>query len=436
MFHLQKSIEEQVYYTLIQLFRFVVYRLKFGFFKENAKFVSTRMLAIIFASSGALSWFFVLTVNFGFLFQNVTRDQFWVFIGAVLFFCFGAFSAILGGNISERVSRRKLLGLSVMLGVLSTGSLALLHGSSYSLLLGVLLGISFGLGFPTGAALFADRTKTEDRGRFAGILVLTTFILISVETAVAQAFNLGLIGVIVLAMLLRATGFLALIWDPCEEEKGSETTWRSIFARKNVALYLLPWVIFNLVSGLSNFIYPGLPHTSDYITAETTGTLLQFLAVAIVSLMSGFVSDRFGRKPPIIIGTVLFGASFALLGASPSPLSLIIQETTFGIAWGFCMVAYLAVPGDLASTYLKEKYYALYTVLPFVSFTGTMTMPLILSFSVPLNVLSPILSILLFFSVIPVLYASETLPESVLNERRLKEHVDKLGKIVAESKKT
>jgi len=409
-------------------------RKEFSYLQENAKLTSIERVAITFASSGALSWFFVIVLHFDFLFQNVTNNQFWIFLGLVLFYGFGALSAFVGVYIQKKITRKSLLFWSTTLGLLATGALAVFQGEIFAIIFGILLGISFGIGFPSGAALFADCTEVENRGKTAGILVLMTFVLISLEMILAEFFSL--IGIIIIIMLLRSTSYLAIIKYPYrKKEERKELSYITILTRKNIALYLIPWVLFNLVSGLSNFIYPGLPQTEEFAAALEIGNLLQFLGLAAVSLISGYMSDRFGRKPPIIIGVVTFGVSFAIFGLATNTLSLIIQLTVHGIAWGFCMVAYFAIPGDLAANYSQEKFYATNTVLPFISYMATGTLPAILGVSAEASILSPILSILLFLSVVPILYAKETLPEKKMRERELKKHLEKLSKVVAESEK-
>ena len=52
--------------------------------------------------------------------------------------------------------------------------------------------------------------------------------------------------------------------------------------------------------------------------------------------------------------------------------------------------------------------------------------------------LSPILSILsivLFVSIVPLLYASETLPESKIADKKMADHLEKVRKVIDESKK-
>ena len=400
---------------------------------EKTKFPSLRLFAVTFASSGALSWFFVMTLDFNFLFQNITDSQFWIFLGLVLFYGFGALSAFIGVYMESEITRKHLLLWSTTLGVLSTGALAVFRGEVFAVIVSILLGTSFGIGFPSSAALFADHTTAKNRGKTAGILVLMTFVLISLEMVFVNVFSFGLVGTIVVIMSLRSTSYLALI-ATCEKEKNKkELSYSTILTERNIALYLIPWVLFNLVSGLSNFIYPGLPDTPDYERVLEIGNLMQFLGLAAVSLVSGYLSDRFGRKPPVVIGVVTFGVSFAILTIATSTDNLIIQLTLHGIAWGFCMVAYFAIPGDIASNYSKEKFYAIFTVFPFISYMATGTLPAILDFSVEANILSPILSILLFLSVVPVLFAQETLPEKTIRERKLKEHIGKVHKVVAES---
>jgi MFS family permease len=132
---------------------------------------------------------------------------------------------------------------------------------------------------------------------------------------------------------------------------------------------------------------------------------------------------------------VMLGVSFALLGLATSPLSVLVYYTISGIAWGFLMVVYLAVPGDLALPGSKEKFYALGITIPLIIYMGLPAISEFLNVGVPANALSSVLSIIIFVSVIPVLRAAETLPESKVRERKMREHVREVGKLLQKSKK-
>jgi MFS family permease len=392
-----------------------------------------KVLPSIFVTAGIFSWFFLVTVYFGKLFENVVSDPFWIFVSELFFFGVGALLAIIGG--AAKFSRRRILWFSLILGVIATGALAVVHGAAFAVIIGSILGLSFGIGFPSSVALFADRTKSENRGKYSGLLVLITFLLISIGTIAIEVFQVGFLSLIVLTVVLRLTSLLTLIMDPCDKAKLKDVTWKSIFTERTIVLYLLSWIIFNLVSGFSNFIYPALPKTTEYADAVGIGNLFQFVAVAALSVPSGLICDRIGRRPPIIFGTIMFSISFAILAIAPTPFVVVLQETTFGVAWGFCMVAYFAIPGDLAKGRSQEKLYAINLILPFIFYMIAGTLPLNMNQGIPVNIISPILSILLLVSIIPIFYATETLPQSTINERKMRKHLEQLEKAIVESKK-
>lgn len=60
---------------------------------------------------------------------------------------------------------------------------------------------------------------------------------------------------------------------------------------------------------------------------------------------------------------------------------------------------------------------------------------MLLNIDAPANSLSSVLSIILFLSVIPVLRARETLAEEKIVQRKMREHLENIGKVVQESKK-
>ncbi len=48
------------------------------------------------------------------------------------------------------------------------------------------------------------------------------------------------------------------------------------------------------------------------------GTVFRYVFIAIFGFVWGVVADRVGRKQPIIIGLIILGVSFALLGFAMS----------------------------------------------------------------------------------------------------------------------
>ena len=99
------------------------------------------------------------------------------------------------------------------------------------------------------------------------------------------------------------------------------------------------------------------------------------------------------------------------------------------------MVNYgLAVTGDLATRGSKEKFFTLGVTIPLILTILGSLLSQVLGFSEPPYIISQILSILLFVSVVPLLSAPETLSEEKLRDRKLKRYLQKLRKVISEDK--
>jgi MFS family permease len=369
------------------------------------------------------------------MFASITTDIFTINLGKALFLVVGASSAIVGSVISEKVNRRKFLWTWIAFGAIATGLPAILQGSQFFLFISSILGISFGLGIPCCTAFLADCTAIEERARVSGIIILATFCAVFLISLAVRILTFGVAGLILLCAV-RVTSFSALFLDPCQREEGvvKGNSWRSILKYKDFGLYIFPWLMFNVASGLIYFVWAGLP--PEYSSVIAFGETLHFVGAAAFGFLSGVLADRLGRKLPIIVGLVMLGVSFALLGFVTSELSILVYLTTSGIAWGFLLVVFLAIPGDLAFPRAKERFYALGAVIPLTIWTGFSVVAELLAVGVAAGALSSILSIILFVSVIPVLFASETLPDVKMKSRKLRDYMKKVGKVIEESKTT
>lgn len=395
-----------------------------------------KLLSVTVLVSSTLAWFFVFYYYFNDIFVTFTNDLFWVSLSNVLFLVFIAVSAIVGSMIAEKVDRRKFLVTWTLLGILTTTLLLFFHGAAFSVISSILLGISFGLGLPSSWSYLADSTTVEERARVSGIVILTTFILVIMAVIAGSALGIGLAGIIIVCITIKIAGSLSFFLDSCHREKTEAKPWREILGYRDFTFYLLAYILFNAANGLVTVVWNQIQLTPDYSWAFEAGTALHYVGVGAFALIAGLTADRIGRKKPIIVALVLLGVGYAFVGLATSPPTLFIHMLISGFAWGFLMVVYLAVPGDLSFAGSRERFYALGAVIPIIiyaGFTGVASLLSVINPPISLPYFSSILSIVLFVSVLPVLYASETLPDAKVRARKFKEYAEKIGKIVKES---
>jgi MFS family permease len=183
-------------------------------------------------------------------------EPFFVYLGFSFLLGFGALSAVVGSMISGKIDRRKLLLWWTTLGVVSSASVAVFSGWAF-LLSSILLGISLGLGYPYFASFLADCTVIEERARISGLAILTTFLFVIFAVAVVSVFSLGLIEVVLVTILLRSTNYIALAIDPYQKVAGKEKSWREVLINRNFSFYIFPWLMFNIATGLTPFVFSG-----------------------------------------------------------------------------------------------------------------------------------------------------------------------------------
>jgi MFS family permease len=405
--------------------------LDLGFITKDTKIQTRKLFSVLVLVSGSLAWSFFALYSFENFFAQFESNPFFVSVGYALFLGFGALSAVIGGLIGGKVERRTLLLWWTTLGVIASASAAIFSGTMF-LVSSVLLGISLGLGYPSFTSFLADNTVVEERARVSGLIILATFMLVIFAVGIVEVLGLGLVGVVLVSIVLRSANYFALILDPCRKPEGKDKSWGEVLASKNFMFYIFPWLMFNIATGLIPFVFLGL--SSEYNDAITLGNILHYLGAGAGGFVGGFIADRVGRKWPDVTGMAMLGASFALLGLATRPETVLAYLAISGIAWGFLIVIYLAVPGDLSPIGSREKFYALGIVVPLIIYAGLGAATELLSISAPASFASSILSIIIFMSIIPVLLAEETLPETKIAERKLVDHVKKVSKLVSQSK--
>jgi len=236
---------------------------------------------------------------------------------------------------------------------------------------------------------------------------------------------------IVVALMVTAWRILGLILflstfkDKKAEQAQKVPSYASVLGKRELFLYLVPWVMFCLVNWMEAPLLENL--FGDLYS------LIGFIEVAIAGLFAlagGIIADFSGRKRVIIIGFVILGIEYAMLSLlSGVSVSWCIYTAFDGIAWGmFASVFFMTLWGDLAGDYEKEKYYVV-GGLPYLlaGFLSILVKPYV--GVIPLGTAFSLASFFLFLAVLPLMYAPETLPEKKIRERELKDYIEKAKKI-------
>jgi MFS family permease len=279
---------------------------------EDVTIHKRRLLAISILLASTFSWFFA----FDFIIQTrILGSSDWLslnLIESAIFLAITIIAMLFGSLISEKVNRRNLLAATIILGIALAPLLLIAEGTWLKFLILSFLGFSLGLGIPSCLAYLAESTTVNERGRVSGISIAISFVLIFAGVAAILLLGFSALAILILC-IIRLSGFIGLLIDRCEKVERKPASWRSILMFRNFLLYILPWLMISVADGLKALIYGNFTSLPNFAEVDNFGYYFRYVCVGVFGLFAGVIADRFGRRQPIIIGTVLMGVSYTFL---------------------------------------------------------------------------------------------------------------------------
>jgi MFS family permease len=327
-------------------------------------------------------------------------------------------------------NRRKLLFFWTLLGSMTPflPFLSSLAALPYFQVVSFVWGFSFGLGMPSCLGFFAENVKIENRGRFSGLALFVAFSGAVIISEFAKVFDVW--ALFLSLSILRLLGFVPLLNLNIEKRslKWTRNMVASVFS-KRLYLFLIPWFTFNIIDLLEGLLLRNLvkDQFSEYYVLIQ---LISLLFLGVFVFLGGLCSDLFGRKPVIVFGFAIMGIAYAVVSIVPHVLfAWFFFSICEGLALGSFYTVFIAVIwGDLALEGSKELYYFVGS-LPF--FLATILQLPLASYMMLLSETSAfsLAAFFLFLTVLPILFAPETLPEKKILERQVKDYVEKAKKL-------
>jgi MFS family permease len=340
-------------------------------------------------------------------------------------------SALVGALTAKKIERNKFLIVWMTLGVISSFALMAVDTSNVILtsLIGLLLGVSLGIGMPTCMNYFSDTSSVENRGRLSGIALLASGIGI-VALSIISINNAIILGIVLAVWRMSGLLIFLVMKSSVKIVPKRNVTYKEILSQRSFILYFVPWTMFSLINYL---VAPISPTSTSNIPGSISLVGLVFLG--IFAGIGGFLIDSLGRKFVAIFGFVMLGVGSALLGISiKNPYILYFNAIASGTAWGLLLVLFiLTIWGDLSYISTSDKFYAIGASPFFLSaFLGVTVGTYILNLLPNSPQLFSFGAFFLFLAVLPLLYAPETLNEKTIMARQFKTYIEKAQKIAQE----
>ncbi len=343
----------------------------------------------------------------------------------------GQFAAAIGFGIlgtalvKKFPSTNAFLSFWMFVGIISSALMVTLETLNMTnfLLVTFLLGFSLGLGLPSSFEYFGNQSTVENRGLLAGFTLFASMLL-TVLIGSLLSFTTFFVGALILAAWRGIGLVLFLLVRPKHDfrkENLTEVSYRTVLLDRSFLLYLLPWAMFCLI----NFIE--LPVESNLFKEDFAAfvQIAEFGIGGFVALLSGWFADSVGRKRIIIVGFIMLGIGYAVLGLFHLfTASWYLYIVINGIAWGiFLPMFYLVVWSELAGNRIKGKYY-LIGLVPFLIASYAQILITPFAKGIEFSGAFSLASFFLFIAVLPLLYAPETMPQKQIELKRLRKFAD------------
>jgi MFS family permease len=338
-------------------------------------------------------------------------------------------SALLGTYLTKKLGgRNRFMTIWVLVGSLASFAPIALSttGSFGSVVLGLVIGFSLGFGLPNCMGYFTSRVPVENRGRIGGVIILVT----GVGTAGLDLIGInGLVELTITLVVLRAIALAAVAFTKQSlklENGGRLPSYRAILNQRPFILYFVPWIMFALLSYLATPVQQNILDPAMFSNLQ----ILENVFMGAFALVGGIFMDLVGRKRLAIIGFVMLGLSYSILGFFNNTAVWYLHVVMNGMSWGVLYVLFvMTIWGDLSHGAASDKFYALGASPFFISKMLQLTINSQIVAAIPITAIFSFTALFLFLAVLPLIYSPETLPEKIMKARELKTYLEKAQEI-------
>jgi MFS family permease len=278
---------------------------------------------------------------------------------------------VVSGRLSDKFGKRKPF-LTWGYGLSTVSKPLLFFVTSYWHVFGVRVTERIGKGIRSAPrdALIADSTRSEDMGRAFGLHkamdstgavigpLLVIPVLLAASAVTTDTYRL----VFLLATIPAALAVLVIVLFVREADgklpRSNGRIWKD-YRRLGRRFWLLTLVVLTFFAGEISYAFFVLQSEAQGMSTITTILLYVLFNVVfvIVSLPSGILSDRLGRRPVLAFSFLLFAATCLVMSLADGLLLLALGFSLFGVYKGSSEGVFKAfvvdvVPKDLRGTAL------------------------------------------------------------------------------------
>lgn len=264
------------------------------------------------------------------------------------------------GSIADRIGRNRLILFA--LAVQSFSFLLLGVLSSFSSLFAVraLQGIVVAFFPPVITATIYDLAIPTSKGTMFGVF-FTSIGLAMISGPLLSSVLLEFLdfnSFFIFLSLLPATAFVIYLIgmnrDHSQDEKhnsGMSSVWR-VLKNKGVLALCSCRVLFATTTSIFATVFSVYARDTLLIAASLVSALFMIRGITntLLRLPSGKISDRIGRKKPIMLSYVLVVGVFLLFSETFSFVAFILIMALYGFAWGLRVAPETALLSDLVES--------------------------------------------------------------------------------------
>lgn len=266
------------------------------------------------------------------------------------------------GKLADRLGRKPVIMFGSIVCLVCSLFYPVLTTVSGFLLLRLIHGFSTGF-TPTGqTALLSDLIPAERRGEAMGLLGTAGTLGMASGPAlggvVANQFGLNMMFYLSSACGLFAILILLNIKETLKEKHPVSLALLKIHKRDLFEpRVIIPCIIMVLCAYSYGAAFTVLPDLGDFLGIKNKGIIFTFFTISslIVRLVGGKASDRFGRKPVLIVSSLTMTMGMLIIALANAKFVLLAGVCLYGLGQGATSPTLLAWATDLSDPEHKGR---------------------------------------------------------------------------------